>query len=215
MLRSLLVALTLLLAVPAHALDIDSKDVGISFHIAHPAKEFDCKLLAGGGKAVLHMDPSDLARTGVDVDIQVGFFNSDNTRRDSHMIEVLEGLIFPTIVWKVDGIGGVSGPVTVGEHRVTAKGPLTVHGKTMDVEVPVQLTIKADGSVEANADFSISLEAFEIERPTLVFVPIEDIVPIKVRIAWPANPALLAPPAPEPAAEAPEAVDAPAETPAE
>ncbi len=206
--RFVLTALLLLLAAPAWAVDVDTQDIGISFHIAHPAKEFDGKLLAGGGKATLTMDPSDLSKTGVDVAIQVGFFNSENKRRDSHMIEVLEGLIFPSIDWKVQGVSGATGPVTVGEHKVVAKGPLTLHGVTKDIEVPVKLTVGADGAVVADAEFSVSLEAYEIDRPTLVFVPIEDIVPIKVRVAWPANAAILQPPPPEPT-PAPEPEPAP------
>jgi polyisoprenoid-binding protein YceI len=215
MIKHLALTLPLLLLAPAaRAVEVQSKAFEVTYHIAHPAKEFDGKLLSGGGKANLIVDPGDLSATGVGVEIDVGRFNSENERRDSHMMEVLEGLLFPTISWGVAGVGGVTGPMAPGEYTVQAKGPLTVHGVTHELDIPVKLTVKPDGAVRAFASFAISLDKYEIERPSLLFVKIEDTVPITVTIDWPATPSIFPPDEPSPPAEPPPAQPVPTGDPA-
>jgi polyisoprenoid-binding protein YceI len=171
----------------------------VGFHISHPAKKYDAKLLLGGATAVAHFDGSDLSKTSVDATIQVEYFNSDNELRDSHMMEVLEGIIFPNITWKGVATGVAATPITAGKHEIRVKGPLTVHGVTQEVEIPVMMEVAENGLITVQAKFSISLESYEIERPSLVFVKIADEVPINVKMVFPAGPELLAPPVAEPA----------------
>ncbi len=163
----------------------------VTFEISHPAKQYEGHLSAGGAEVTAHFDSEDIGKTGVDVRIQVGQLNSDNTRRDSHMIEVLEGLIFPTITWKTESLSGVSGPLKPGTYEARASGPLELHGKKLDLSIPVVMKVGEDGTVEVTSEFSVQLEEYDIERPTLVFVPIENDVPIKVRMVFAGGPALL------------------------
>jgi len=178
------IALTGLLLGPGSALAVDTSAslTRVTFHIAHPAKEYDAQLLDGGADVVAHFDPSNVANTGVDVTIRVESFNSDNTRRDSHMLETLEGFLFPTIDWKVKGVTGAQGPMAAGQYKLEAEGPLTVHGITQNLKTPITMDVAANGNVDVRAEFSISLESFGIDRPTLVFVPIADNVPIRVHM---------------------------------
>jgi polyisoprenoid-binding protein YceI len=186
-------------ATPASALEVQTGRVDVTFHISHPAKEYDAFLLPDGGRAFLQLDPTAIEKTTAKFTIQVDHFNSDNTRRDSHMLEVLEGLVFPTIDWSVTSVSGATGPWTPGVHRFTAKGPLTVHGVTRELSVPVEVTVGGQGELTFGSSFTILLEDYEVERPTLVFVPIENELPITVKVETRANPALLAPPPAAPA----------------
>ncbi len=210
----IIVSLTLSLAflLPHSALALDKKATisHVSFHISHPAKKYDAKLIQGGSSATAHFDATDLSKTSVDATFQVEYFNSGNELRDSHMLEVLEGIIFPTITWQGTASGVAATPVTAGKHEIRVKGPLTVHGQTHDLEIPVTMDIAENGLVTVDAAFSISLESFDIERPSLVFVKISDEVPIKVHMVFPVGPELLAPPVAAPAA-APPAEESPAD----
>jgi len=192
-------------SLPGNALaaDVTANKTDVTFHISHPAKEYDAKLLPGGAKIIGSFDPADLGKTGFDVKISVDKFNSDNTRRDSHMMEVLEGLVFPHITWKVRKLDGATGPIKPGQYKAFGSGPLTVHGVTKPLDAQVVLDIAENGNVTVTSSFSISLEEFGIERPTLVFVPIADDVPIKVSVVFPGGAGIFPPdPAPEaPAAE--------------
>jgi|GEM_PF-98588 len=191
--------LGLLTAAPATALEIKTGQVDVTFHISHPAKEYDAFLMPDGGYGTLQLDPTAIENTKATFLIKVDHFNSDNTRRDSHMLETLEGFIYPTIDWNVTSVSGASGAWTPGVHSFKAKGPLTVHGVTKTIEVPVEVTVGGKGEVTFGSTFSILLEDYGIERPTLVFVPIENNLPIIVKVITKPNPALIAPPAPAPA----------------
>ncbi len=208
----LLAALALAVAPPwAEAREVEATVTHITFHISHPAKEYDVRLLPGGATINLQFDPNDMAKTTVDCRIQVEYFNSENPRRDSHMMDTLEGLVFPIIDWKVEGLSGVSGPWKPGTIEARAKGPLTVHGTTQELETPVTVDVAENGLIDVKARFQVKLEDFGIERPTLVFVPIANVVPIQVQIVFPVGTELFAPPpaaAQEAAAEGAEGAEA-------
>lgn len=214
MLRPAFFLLLLLLLVPASAsaLDVVATEADVTFHISHPAKEYDAVLLAGGATVTGTFDPDEIANTRAKVSIRVDKFNSDNVRRDSHMMETLEGLIFPTIEWTVNAFDGPTGPMEPGVYEAKASGPLTIHGVSLSILVPVTMNVASDGTVTVDSRFVVSLEEYGIDRPTLVFVPIEDEVPIQVKMVFPAGKDVLyvaPPPAPEPEPE-PEATDEPA-----
>jgi len=191
-------------AVPASAVEIETGKVDVTFHISHPAKEYDAFLVPDGGYAKLQVDPQAIENTTAAITIKVDHFNSDNTRRDSHMLETMEAFVYPTIQWQVDKISKLSGPLTPGSHTGVAAGPLTVHGVTKQLEIPIELTVGGQAELTIGASFTILLEDFGIERPTLVFVPIENELPIIVKVQTKAKPELLEaakppPPAPPPA----------------
>ena len=181
---TLALAAALLLPGQARAAAIEATAVDVQFHIEHPAKKYDSKLLEGGGSATVTFDPADMSSLTLTTAIRVEMFNSDNARRDSHMIETLEGLVFPTIAWTVESVTGLSGGVKAGTFDITARGPMSLHGVTQQLEIPVRLVIDDAGHISADSAFSISLEAWGIERPTLLFIPIKDIVPIQVHMAF-------------------------------
>jgi len=203
--RALPLLLSVLLpgAALAAPLAVETRKVDVEFHISHPAKEYDANLLPDGASATIQIDPKAIEATTASFTIKVDHFDSENTRRDSHMLEVMEAFVYPTIDWSVTKVSGATGAWTAGSHTFTAEGPLTVHGVTKPLKVPVNVTVGDDGALTFAAGFSIALEDHGIERPTLVFVPIENDVPIKVTVSSKANPDLIAaataePPAPEP-----------------
>jgi polyisoprenoid-binding protein YceI len=215
MTRPLTLLFALLLSLPASAAELTSSKFDVTFHIAHPAKEYDAMLLAGGGTAKLSLDPADFSRSTVVCDIEVGRFDSNNTRRDSHMLEVLEALLFPKIRWEVTSIG-LTGPLTPGTHKTEASGPLTIKETTLDLKVPVTITVSEAGAISVASNFTISLDSYKVERPTLIFVPIEDEVPIGVKVSFPADASIFAPPpTPTPAPEPPADAEAPPAEPIE
>ena len=188
-------------AAPVEALEIETGKVDVTFHISHPAKEYDAFLVPDGGYARLQVDARAIENTTAAITIKVDHFNSDNTRRDSHMLETMEAFVYPTIQWQVDKISGLSGPLTPGTHTGVAAGPLTVHGVTKQLEIPIELTVGGQAELTIGASFTILLEDFGIDRPTLIFVPIENELPIIVKVQTKAKPELLEaakPPLPQP-----------------
>jgi polyisoprenoid-binding protein YceI len=110
----------------------------------------------------------------VAVRARVEDFDSGNANRDAHMKEATEAHRFPVIEFK-----GVSSGVRVPARLpatvpVTVKGQLTFHGVKQAVEVPLQVTFQPGARAQAEGRFTISLEAFGVERPSLLMVKVQD-----------------------------------------
>ncbi len=192
--------LSLALSGSAAAVEIPTRAVDVSFHISHPAKEYDSFLTPDGGHGTISLDPRALEATTARFSIKVDHFSSDNVRRDSHMVETMEAFVYPSIEWSVDKVTGLAGPLVPGVHSGVATGPLTVHGVTRQLQVPIELTVGGQAELTIGAQFTILLEDYGIERPTLVFVPIENELPIVVKVTTRPDPALLEAAAAAPAA---------------
>jgi polyisoprenoid-binding protein YceI len=109
-------------------------------------------------------------------------FDSGNANRDAHMKEATEASRHPLIEFK-----GVSSGVRVPARLpatvpVTVKGRLTFHGVTRDVEVPLQVTFRSPREAQAEGRFTLSLEAFDIERPSLLMVKVQDALVLELAL---------------------------------
>lgn len=166
----------LLLALPAAAQDaarmysVKKDSSNLTYKLIHKLHEVSGKAPPSEGKAVLKPDGT----LQVAVRAQVKDFDSQNSNRDTHMLEVTEASKFPLVELKAVATG-VKAPATFpGSVPVKLKGKLTFHGVTKDVEFP--MTVKFDSAKQVTADgtFEISLEGYNVERPTLLLVKVDD-----------------------------------------
>jgi hypothetical protein len=111
------------------------------------------------------------------VRVPVGNFDSGNSNHDSNMRDTVEALKYPNVELKALAEGVT--PAASGTTKHTLKGKLTFHGVTNNVEVPVDVTWNGK-SAKVVGKFSISLEGYKIERPSLLFVKVEDKLDIDV-----------------------------------
>lgn len=75
-----------------------------------------------------------------------------------------------------------------GEHRVEVEGDLTIHGVTLRVREPGQLTV-ANGEIRASSRFSIVLDDYKIKVPSIVADRVARVIPIDVVMIYkPYNP---------------------------
>ncbi len=93
-------------------------------------------------------------------------FDTGNASRDSHAMEMTNALKWPNVTFastlvKPEGAG----------YRVA--GDLTFHGQTRPVDFLVTPK-NVDGKVEITGGFTVTLTEFGVERPSLLFVPVED-----------------------------------------
>lgn len=190
----------------ASAAPVQASEVGVTFHIEEP-KAFDGVLAKGGGKAVLQIDPADIGRTGLEITIRTDKFTTDNELRDSAMLETIEGLVYPTLTWKVATLKGESGAWKPGKFEFSAEGPLTFHGQTHPVKAFVAVVVTDKGLITADGEFSFSLEKFGVERPRapLINIAIDDIIPVKAHVVWNAGTSIFQAPAAPVAPSAPAA----------
>jgi len=135
----------------------------ITYFLKHPmhkiegvAKEFACKVELS----------DDTLKSLIQVKIPVTAFNSGNSNRDSHTLEVLEAFKYPTVEFSSDSIQR-SGS---GYHVF---GQLLFHGVKHLVDFTVTPTIGM-GKIHIAGGFAVSLTDFKVQRPSLLFVPVED-----------------------------------------
>ena len=107
------------------------------------------------------------------VRVPVESFDSENSNRDAHMKEVVEAARFGFVDLKATGElpPPASFPSTV--TRVF-KGQIEFHGIQQVMDLPVKVTFESATRVVAEASFKISLDAFKVERPSLMFVKVDD-----------------------------------------
>lgn len=137
----------------------------VTYSAKHPLHKWD-GVSHDVNCALIYNDETKQAET-VAVSLKVSSFNSDNNNRDSHAIEVLDGLKYPNVTF-------VSSDVKSGENgTLVAKGNLTFHGVTKPVTL--QATRKeAGGKITLTGEFPVLLSAYNIERPSLMGLKVED-----------------------------------------
>lgn len=103
----------------------------------------------------------------VAVAAKVADFDSDNSNRDSHALEVLEALKYPKITFVSTSV------IYSSDNQAQIQGNLTFHGITRAVSFPVELG--RDGKkLSVKGGFFIQLTDYQVERPSFMLVPIDD-----------------------------------------
>jgi polyisoprenoid-binding protein YceI len=141
----------------------------VKFHATHPLHKVDGVSRSVEGKALL--DPDGNVRTMLRIAVQS--FDSGDANRDAHMLETLEAGRYPHVVFK--GVGKVPSQAPGAKPvDLTLRGELDFHGVKRPIELPVTVLFAADGSARVRGRMVVSLEAFKIERPSLLTVKLDD-----------------------------------------
>jgi polyisoprenoid-binding protein YceI len=164
-------------ASAARTYAVKSGDSSLTYRLKHTLHEVEGKARPTEGKARLLPDGT----LQVAVRANVADFDSGNSNRDAHMKEATEEPKYPTIEFK--GMAtGVKVPTTYpSEQTVALKGQLTFHGVKQAVEVPMKVVFTSAKEVTATGNFQISLEAFKVERPSLLMVKVDDALDLETK----------------------------------
>ena len=132
----------------------------ISYHLHHPmheiesaSKDFDCTVDLN----------SDTTHSTIHVKASVISFSSGNSSRDSHMMEVMDAFKYPFVEFGSDS-------VRHEEKGYRVFGQLTFHGVKHPQDFVVTPTY-LKGRVQITGDFTVKLSDYNIDRPSLMFVP--------------------------------------------
>jgi polyisoprenoid-binding protein YceI len=109
--------------------------------------------------------------------VDVTSFDSGNSNRDSHAMEAVDALSFPDVTFASTSVIPQGNSLIVG-------GKLTFHGVTNDVTATAIPEWGSDKLV-VHATMPISLTAFKVERPSLLFIPVRDTLKFTLTAAFP------------------------------
>jgi polyisoprenoid-binding protein YceI len=170
---SSLLALLLAAGLSPGTLAVDPGASALRFHLDHKLHHVEAETRSVEGRAAVKPDGTvqAMVRAGV------AGFRSGDANRDSHMEEVLEAGRFPFVTFR--GLSRLGSDLQL-PASLPMDGEVELHGVRRPVHVDLGLERQADGGVRARARFQVSLDAFGIERPSLLFVKVGDACRIEV-----------------------------------
>lgn len=146
----------------------------ITYAMSHPLHEWE-----GTSKnvlSVLLLNPDNKQIVKVAVSIPISTFDSQNANRDSHMIEVLEGIKFPAVTF-------TSTLIKNDENKLTVTGDIVFHGVTKSVIFDATTKI-TDQQIEVSGVFIVKMSDFKIENPSLMGMSTKDEINLKFFIVY-------------------------------
>lgn len=109
--------------------------------------------------------------------VKIKSFDSKNSNRDSHMLEVTEAIVHPNISFESVSV------TPLENNRYKIAGTLSFHG----VQKPIQLVMTETRSKDQHlfiGSFSFLLDDFKIDRPTFMMVKTENEVKVDLKIVF-------------------------------
>jgi polyisoprenoid-binding protein YceI len=108
--------------------------------------------------------------------VKVKSFDSDNSNRDSHMLEVTDALTYPSISF-------YSTSVNRNGSSYTVTGVLNFHG--VDKSIAFEITEEKSGKErKLKGGFTFLLEDFKIERPSMFMVKTDNEVKMELFVVF-------------------------------
>ncbi len=154
--------------------DLIKDESKLTYNLSHPLHEVEAT--SKDVLSSLELDPSNRSIKSVVVSVDVTTFDSGNSNRDSHAMEVIDALTYPEARF-------ASTSITQSGDSVKVVGNLTFHGVTKEITIPAALKWSAN-RLDVHGDFTVSLTAFKIERPSLLMIPVSDDLKFTVVAAY-------------------------------
>ncbi|MCF6241423.1 MAG: YceI family protein [Bacteroidales bacterium] len=114
--------------------------------------------------------------TAVAAKVKVSSFNSENSNRDSHMIEITDAIKYPYITFK-------SIKIEQKNDKLHFIGTLNFHGIEKKLESDAVFK-KKKGTIFVSGNFPIKLSDFKIKRPALMGMEMDDILKISFNLVF-------------------------------
>jgi len=117
---------------------------------------------------------SDLNISEIAIILKVEDFDSGNSNRDSHVLEILESLKYPQIRF-------YSNDLKIIKDEIEIIGKLTFFGKSIDKLINSKIEI-FDNKIVLKENFDLVLSDFGVKLPSFMGVKIEDLINISFKI---------------------------------
>ena len=134
----------------------------IRYHGIHPLHEWTGISTNASGK-VSYDQSTNLG--SITVSVPLNSFDSKVYARDSNMLTHTEAIDFPFVIFKSDN-------ASIKQDSLYVNGKLTFHGITKDISVVASIT--QQNGFQVNGGFCINLSDYNVQRPSLLFIKIND-----------------------------------------
>ena len=169
--------LFLLLALPS-LFAADStwvlKQSTLTYHVSHPLHQTDGASHAARGKGICHEGQCEFL-----IAVPVKSFDSGDSNRDLHMIQVTRGAEFPMVTVRTRLPESVSGSSTIKADLEIQFAGQTAHFQQVSFEVTTQGSEK-----HITGTIPTTLSDFKIDPPSLLTMPVKNEIPVRVDMTW-------------------------------
>ncbi len=136
----------------------------IKYKLTHPLHEVEA--VSNKGICIVNIDTASKEIKQTLVEVPVTSFDSGNSNRDSHAMEVINAIKYPSAKF-------LSSNIVYKGDTLIISGAMTFHGITKNIIFDA--TQKLNGNkMEIDGSFKLSLTAFKVDRPTLLMMPVDD-----------------------------------------
>ena len=150
---------------------IIQSDSEVEYSGRHPMHAF-----TGRSSSIILLSDCDNNRDKCDLrfTVPVISLNSGNDNRDSNMLNYLGAFSYSEIILNIEDF------IIKEYNSDSIPCAITIHGVTQIINIPLTVKLKSSNQYTASSTFFILLEEFDIPRPKLLFVPIDNEIRIKV-----------------------------------
>lgn len=167
----LLAALTTFAAVDSQWLLQEST---LTYHISHPLHQSEGVSHAAKGKGVCHAGQCDFL-----IAVPVKSFDSGDSNRDLHMLQVTRGAEFPLVTVRTR-----LPESDAAASSINADLEIQFAGQTAQFkQVPFKLE-KQGELIHITGTIPATLTDFKIDPPSLLTMPVKNDIPIRVDMTW-------------------------------
>jgi hypothetical protein len=146
----------------------------LTYHVSHPLHQSEGVSHAARGKGVCHAGQCDFL-----IAVPVKSFDSGDSNRDLHMLQVTRGAEFPMVTVRTRLPETASGSATIN-----ADLEIQFAGQTAQFrQVPFQLVTQGK-KIQITGTIPATLGDFKIEPPSLLTIPVKNEIPIRVEMTW-------------------------------
>ena len=167
----------LFLAFPALA-QTDSQWVleqcTLTYHVSHPLHQVEGVSHAARGKGVCHAGQCDLL-----IAVPVKSFDSGDSNRDLHMVQVTRGGQFPMITVRTRLPEDASALATIHADLEIQFAGQTATYKQLSFEHKIQ-----GNETHISGTIPATLSDFKIDPPSLLAWPVKNEMPVRVEMTW-------------------------------
>jgi hypothetical protein len=146
----------------------------LMYHVSHPLHQVDGVSHATRGKGVCHAGQCDFL-----IAVPVKSFDSGDSNRDLHMLQVTRGGQFPMVTVRTQLPENASTSATIhADLEVQFAGQTAKYD-----QVPFQQTTQGN-EIRISGTIPATLSDFKIDPPSLLTIPVKNEIPVRVEMSW-------------------------------
>ena len=146
----------------------------LTYHVSHPLHQIDGVSHAAKGKGICHNGECNFL-----IAVSVKSFDSGDSNRDLHMLQVTRGAEFPLVTVRARMPEAVS-----ASAAITLDLEIQFAGQTVLYKQVTFQRIVQGNETTITGTIPAKVSDFKIDPPTLLTIPIKNEIPVKVDLTW-------------------------------